>query len=135
MSDRPDRKLRIAIGENHGDLAESLSLLIDFQDDMRSVGHAASSRVMLELAAREHPDVVILDLSLDDGSSIPLMRALRSGQPHCALIAFTGHANTVLIEQCLLAGCDRVLTKARPIDELLTAVRGAAAARGAQPAT
>lgn len=132
MSDTKHKPLRIAIGENHADLAESLSLLIDLQDDMQSVGHAASSSGILALAAEESPDLFIVDLSLDDGSSIPLMKVLRARQPHCAIIAFTGLANPVLIEQCLLAGCDRVLTKAGPIDGLLAALRDAAAQRAAQ---
>ncbi|MEP7313655.1 MAG: response regulator [Pseudomonadota bacterium] len=132
MTDTNDKRLRIAIGENHTDLAESLSLLVDLQPDMQCVGHAASSSGLLALAADESPDLFILDLSLDDGSSIPLMKTLRARLPHCAIIAFTGLTSEVLVEQCLLAGCDRVLAKAGPIDGLLAALRGAAAQRSAQ---
>ena len=132
MPDINDRRLRIAIGENHVDLAESLCLLIDLQDDMRSVGHAASSSGLLALADGESPDLFILDLSLDDGSSIPVMKQLRERLPDCAIVAFTGLANTVLAEQCLLAGCDRVLTKAGPIEDLLAALREVAVQRAAQ---
>lgn len=123
MPDTNDKRLRIAIGENHADLAESLCLLIDLQDDMHCVGHAASGRDLLTLAARESPDLYILDLSLDDGSSIPLMKTLRTLQPHCAIVIFTGYLNPVLAEQCLLAGCDRVLTKTGQIESLLAALR------------
>lgn len=118
-------KHRVAVGENHPDLAESLRMLIDFQDDMQSVGHGSSSEALLALEAEQHPDVYVLDLSLDDGSSIPLMKTLREGRADCVLIAYTGHSNPALTEQCLRAGCDRVVTKAGPIEELLGAIREA----------
>jgi DNA-binding NarL/FixJ family response regulator len=39
------------------------------------------------------------------------------------LIAYTGHSNPALTDQCHKAGCDLVLTKAGPVDELLDAIR------------
>lgn len=134
MPDINDKRLRIAVGENHADLAESLCMLIDLQDDMHCVGHAPSSSGLLALASGASPDLYILDLSLDDGSSIPLMKELRARQPHCAIIAFTGLTNPVLVEQCLLAGCDSVLAKAGPIEGLLAALRDIAGQRAAQRA-
>lgn len=116
-------RYRIAIGENHPDLAQSLAMLIDFQSDMCAVGHASSSAGVLQIEASETPDAYVLDLSLDDGSSIPLMRSLRAARAHTVLIAYTGHSNASLTEQCQKAGCDKVLTKAGPVDELLDALR------------
>jgi DNA-binding NarL/FixJ family response regulator len=116
-------KYRIAIGENHPDLAESLCMLIDFQPDMESVGHGSSTTAVLEIEARCAPDAYVLDLSLDDGSSIALMRSLRSARGDTVLIAYTGHSNPALTDQCRKAGCDLVLTKAGPVDELLDAIR------------
>jgi len=132
MPDINENRLRIAIGENHADLAESLCVLIDMQVDMHCVGHAASSSDLLALATAESPDLYILDLSLDDGSSIPMMKLLRERQPHCAIVAFTGLAEPVVVEQCLLAGCDSVLTKARPIEELLETMRDVGARRAVE---
>jgi DNA-binding NarL/FixJ family response regulator len=118
-------KYRIAIGENHPDLAESLCMLIDFQEDMQSVGHGSSTAAIMDIETSQAPDAFVLDLSLDDGSSIPLMRTLRAARSETVLIAYTGHSNPALTEQCQKAGCDLVLTKAGPVDELLNAIRGA----------
>jgi DNA-binding NarL/FixJ family response regulator len=118
-------KYRIAVGENHPDLAESLCMLIDFQEDMQSVGHGSSTAAILAIEAASAPDAYVLDLSLDDGSSIPLMKLLRAARSDAVLIAYTGHSNPALTDQCQKAGCDLVLTKAGPVDELLNAIRGA----------
>ena len=127
-------KYRIAIGENHPDLAESLAMLIDFQEDMESVGHGSSTAAILAIEAASSPDAYVLDLSLDDGSSIGLMKTLRSARADAVLIAYTGHSNPALTDQCRKAGCDLVLTKAGPVDELLNAIRGALKTRR-HPAT
>lgn len=119
-------KLRLLIGENHPDLAESLAILIDFQPDLYCVGKGRSNAEIARLATQLRPDVYVLDLSLDDGSSIPLMRQLRSEQPAAAIIAYTGHSNPVLTEECQKAGCDAVVTKAGDVDELLDTIRAAA---------
>ena len=118
-------KYRIAVGENHPDLAESLCMLIDFQEDMESVGHGSNSDALMKIEQERTPDAYVLDLSLDDGSSIPLMKSLRSARADTVLIAYTGHSNPALTDQCHKAGCDLVLTKAGPVDELLGAIRKA----------
>lgn len=119
-------KLRLVIGENHPDLAESLAILIDFQADLVCVGTGRSNAEIDVLARELRPDIYVLDLSLDDGSSIPLMRTLRAAQPAATIVAYTGHSNPVLTEECQKAGCDAVITKAGDVDELLDTIRAAA---------
>ena len=115
--------LRIAIGENNADLAASLTMLIDLQPDLRCVGHAATAGGVLQLAERERPDTYVLDLTLDDGSSIPLIRTLRARQPGCAIIAFTGLGDPRLADQCRDAGCDATLRKDGQVRALLATLR------------
>ena len=115
--------LRIAIGENNSDLATALTALIDLQPDLRCVGHAATTPGVLALAERERPDSYVLDLTLDDGSAIPLIRRLRAIQPGCAIIAFTGLGDPQLAEQCREAGCDATLQKDGQVRTLLDTLR------------
>jgi len=133
MTDAAAPKYRIAIGENHPDLAESLCMLIDFQEDMQAVGHGSNTDALLSIERQSAPDAYILDLSLDDGSSIPLMKSLRGARAATVLIAYTGHSNPALTDQCRKAGCDLVLTKAGPVDELLDAIRNALIRRRSAP--
>ncbi len=100
-------------------------MLIDFQEDMQSVGHGSNTGALMAIEQSTAPDAYVLDLSLDDGSSIPLMKSLRSARADTVLIAYTGHSNPALTDQCQKAGCDLVLTKAGPVDELLNAIRKA----------
>ena len=114
----------IAIGENHPDLALTLALLIDLQDDLRCIGHSPTSSGLLTLAEREPADAYLVDLALDDGSSIPMIQSLRSRQPDCVIIAFTGLGNPTLAEQCERAGCNATLEKNGSVRQLLETLRG-----------
>jgi DNA-binding NarL/FixJ family response regulator len=120
------RPLRIVIGENNADLAMTLTLLLDAEPDMHCAVTASSMAAVL-LAVDEHaPNAFVLDLSLDDGSSLPLITILRARLPDAAIVVFTGHKNELLNQQCLRAGANGVVVKTGDFDELSAALRRAA---------
>lgn len=121
----PRRQLRLVIGENNSDLAMTLSLLLDGEPDIQCVATVGSSTAVLGTLDRAAPNAFVLDLLLDDGSSLPLIATLRARLPQAAIIVHTGYKNGVLEEQCLRAGADAVVLKTGDIDELTAAVRGA----------
>ena len=134
LSDTPappgnERSVRIVIGENNADLAVTLSVLLDAEADMRCVATASSKRAVLAAVDTHAPNAFILDLSLDDGSSLPLIAELRTRLPPAVIVIFTGHQNDWLNEQCLRAGADAVVIKSGEFEQLTSAVRQAAVRR------
>jgi len=120
-------KLRILIGENNADLAMTLNLLLDGEPDMHCVTTAGSSEAVLRGLDEHTPNAFILDLSLDDGSSLPLIGVLRKRLPSAAIVIFTGHKNELLNQQCIRAGADSVVVKTGEFEELTAALRKAMA--------
>src|SRR5579871_5390847 len=118
-------ELSIVVGENNPDLATTLCLLLETEPDMRCVATAASNRAVLEAVEQHAPNAFVLDLSLDDGSSLPLISTLRARLPHAGIVVFTGYKNTALNEQCVRAGANAVVVKTGEIDELTGALRRA----------
>jgi DNA-binding NarL/FixJ family response regulator len=140
MPDTAAISLRIVIGENNADLAVTLGLLLDAEPDMRCVATAASASAVLSTLERHSPNAFILDLSLDDGSSLPLIGKLRARLPNAVIVMFTGHCNELLKEHCLRAGADALVVKTGDFDKLTATLRGAARSAatrgsgGAEPA-
>jgi two-component system nitrate/nitrite response regulator NarL len=126
------KPLRIVIGENNADLAVTLGLLLDAEPDMLCVATGSSSSAVLSAADHHAPNAFILDLSLDDGSSLPLISMLRQRLPAAAIVVFTGHNNELLKAHCLRAGADALVVKTGDFDELTAALREAARAIGAR---
>jgi DNA-binding NarL/FixJ family response regulator len=124
MSDDP-HPIRILIGENNLDIATTLTMLLDAEPDMHCVGAVRTSQELLRIAEQETPNAFVLDLSLDDGSSMPLITTLRSRWTQAAIVVFTGHNNSLITDRCLNAGANSVVVKGGEFEELTTALRRA----------
>ncbi len=130
-ADRSEPRLRIVIGENNTDLATTVSLLLESEPDMSCCAAVSSASAVLGTLEEHSPNAFILDLSLDDGPSLPLISTLRARLPQAAIVVFTGYRNPVLNQQCLQAGANEVVVKTGDIDALIEALRRAASQGGA----
>jgi two-component system KDP operon response regulator KdpE len=92
---------------------------------------AADGESALVLAAREHPDVVILDLGLPGMDGVDVIGGLR-GWSDVAIIVLSAREQEFEKVQALDAGADDYVTKPFGMDELLARLR-AAVRRGAPP--
>ncbi len=114
---------QIGLGENNTDLATTLAQLLDMQPDMRCAGTAASCSAVLQVAQQLTIDAWLLDLALDDGSSLALIPEPRGIHPPAVIVVVTGLKSAQLTQQCLSAGADAVLAKDGQIQTLLTVLR------------
>jgi len=125
----PQPTLRLLIGENNADLATTLTMLFDAEPDIRCVAVAASGAAVLAALEAHSPNGFVLDLSLDDGSSLPLIATLRQRAPRAVIVVHTGYRSDELERRCLQSGADEVVLKTGDIDALTAALRRAAANR------
>jgi two-component system KDP operon response regulator KdpE len=97
-----------------------------FEVDLAATGEQA-----LELAARHHPDAVILDLGLPGIDGIEVAQALR-GWSTVPIIVLSARGAEAVKVAALDAGADDYVTKPFGMDELLARLR--ASLRRARPA-
>ena len=90
---------------------------------------APTGEVALALAARNHPDLVILDLGLPDMSGIEVLEGLR-GWLTAPVIVLSARTDSMEKVEALDAGADDYVTKPFGMDEFLARLR-AAVRRGA----
>ena len=88
------KPLRVLIAENHPDLSDVMSQLIDTEPDMHCVGQVSDAAEVLPKARESSADVLILDLTLQGGSGMPLIEQLTSAMPELRVIVFSGLANS-----------------------------------------
>lgn len=79
----------------------------------RRVFEARDGRECLEVARREQPDVIVLDLVLPDVDGWEAARELKTDPATSSIpiLGFTAISFDILQERALQAGCDLVLTK------------------------
>jgi len=104
-------------------------MLFDAEPDIQCVAVAASGAAVLAALEAHSPNGFVLDLSLDDGSSLPLIATLRQRAPRAVIVVHTGYRSDELERRCLQSGADEVVLKTGDIDALTAALRRAAGNR------
>jgi two-component system, OmpR family, KDP operon response regulator KdpE len=123
-----DAAVRVLVVEDEPQLARALA--INLRARNYQVDVAADGRGALDVAARRHPEIVVLDLGLPDIDGIEVIRGLRGWSKVPILVLSARHSSTEKVN-ALDAGADDYVTKPFGMDELLARLR--AAVRRSQP--
>jgi DNA-binding NarL/FixJ family response regulator len=87
----PATPVRVFVVEDSEQVRRRLDDLIA-QTGAQIAGHAAEVGAATRAILETHPDVVILDLQLADGSGFDVLRAVRDAAPEIDVYLFTNHA-------------------------------------------
>lgn len=116
--------LRVLIAENHRDLSEVMSQLIDTEPDMHCVGQVSDAESVVPMARQSSADVLILDLTLHGGSGLPLIEKLTTEMPGLRVIVFSGLADSEEVSrEARRRGAAAYVTKGCDLQILLQALR------------
>jgi DNA-binding response OmpR family regulator len=80
-------------------------------DDGLDISQAYSYKQALELFTPSHPDKIILDIALPDGSGINLLKIFKEDDPGVKVIIFTNYPKDEFKKCCLELGADRFIDK------------------------
>ena len=122
-----DTSLRVFLAEDSAPLRERIAGLLTAQH-MCIVGGAATPRQCIDEILREQPDVVVLDMQLEGGSGLEVLRAVRSAEPAIAFVVFSNHAQPPYVKRYLADGAASVLDKSLDFERLPQAVEAAGGA-------
>lgn len=119
--------MHVMIVEDHELLAESLRLALSAEGMTVTVARRFAMDEILDTAAVENPDVVLLDLDLgqDDLDGSMLIEPLTVAGSRVVVVSAS--EDRTRIGGCIESGAVGYLSKERPLDDLLAAVRQTAA--------
>jgi two-component system KDP operon response regulator KdpE len=113
---------KVLVIEDEAPLRRALRIFLEAHD--YEVVLAASGREGLDAAARDHPDVVILDLGLPDMDGVSVAAALRGWSTVPIVVLSARDAEPVKVA-ALDAGADDYVTKPFAMNEFLARLRAA----------
>jgi two-component system response regulator NreC len=119
--------LRVLLADDHVTVRHGLKLLIDGQPDMKVVAEASDGGAAVKSALALKPDVVVMDISMPGMNGLAATRALKKQQPDAAIITLTRHSDDAYLQELLRAGVSGYVLKQSAPNELLQAIRAAAA--------
>ena len=123
--------ITVALADDHQVVRVGLEQLLETFDDVTFVGSAAGGEDAITLCAAEHPDVLLLDLSMPDLDGTEVTARLREAAPSTRVVVFTSFSDRDRIVRALDNGAIGYLLKDAEPEEIHAAIQ--AASRGESP--
>ena len=117
----PSRPDHVLVVEDNVDVGDAFRVL--FESTGRRVTVARTVADALATARAEAVDLMLLDLTLPDGSGFEILEALEEPRPRVT-VALTGRDEPDIVRRCYALGCAAVLLKPVPARELLRRADG-----------
>ncbi|MCA9540460.1 MAG: response regulator transcription factor [Myxococcales bacterium] len=113
---------RIFIIDDHPVVRRGLRSLFEGDGQWVCCGEAETQTEALDRLPEAGAELVLLDLSLREGSGLDLLKTLRARFPDVAVLMVSMHDEALYADRCLRAGARGYIMKHEPADRVLEAV-------------
>src|SRR5665213_198486 len=117
------QKAKILLVDDHPLVREWLANLINQQSDLEICGDADSAPKAMQLIGTANPDVAIVDISMEGGSGLELIKNIKASHPNVMVIVLSMHDEALYGERALRAGARGYIMKREATKRVLQAVR------------
>jgi DNA-binding NarL/FixJ family response regulator len=119
--------VRVALIEDNDVFREALEMLLGLQPEVEVVASAADGDAAVALCREHKPDVVLMDYRLPGIDGVQATKQLLEVCPEVAVVCLTASANLREVDALYAAGAVACLTKDEPLEDIVEAIRKAAA--------
>ena len=119
--------IRVVIADDHRVVREGLCYLLGQEPEIEVAGEAGDGLRAVDVVAATRPDVLLLDLYMPGLDGHAVLAALRAA-PYCpAVVVLTSATGDDHLVRAVQAGATSYLLKTAPAEDVIAAVRDAAA--------
>jgi len=118
--------IKVLIADDHEVVRSGLKTLLA-DTDVEVVAEVASGDEAVKYALAHKPDVVLLDIRMHDGDGLTALGRIKLEKPEIPVLILSTFDNPTYIARSVALGASGYLLKSCTRDELLTAIRAAAA--------
>lgn len=119
--------IRILIADDHAVVRQGLRMFLSLDKDLEVVGEAVDGKQALQMAHQLRPDVVLMDLLMPVMGGVEATTAIRKQLPDTEVIALTSVLEDSSVIGAVRAGAIGYLLKDTESDDLIHAIKAAAA--------
>ena len=120
--------LRVMLVDDHELVRQGINFLLTSDRGIQIVAEGSSLAEGMVLARSTAVDVLVVDVSLGDGSGLDLVRDARGLRPRLGIVVLTMHDDDNTLLEALDAGASALVLKSGSADEVISAVKHAATA-------
>lgn len=119
-------KIRVVVVDDHEVVRRGLRGSIELEPDMTVIGEARTGADAIEAAKRLSPDVVLLDVRLEDVDGPDVCRRIVEVAPRTAVVMLSSYRHEAMILRSLAAGAKGYVVKDVQLAELMRMIRSVA---------
>jgi len=125
MSEKPGlvAKKTVLVVDDHPLMRQGLALLINQQQDMVVCGEAEEAQAAMQAIARQKPDILILDISLNGPDGLEVLKSIRASDPGLPVLILSMHDEAIYAERALRARANGYIMKQEASEKVLVAIR------------
>jgi NarL family two-component system response regulator LiaR len=119
--------LRVMIADDHRVVRDGLRFMLSQEADIEIVGEAGDGEQAIHVAAATRPDVLLLDLYMPELDGHGVLAALRDAEHQPTVVVLTSATDDDDLVRAMRAGATSYLLKTASAEQVVAAVRDAAA--------
>ena len=119
--------ITLVVADDHPIVRSGIVALLAAEPDVEVVAEAADGHEAVSAALEHRPSVVLTDLRMPNLDGVGAIEAIRADWPDAAIVVLTTYDTDEAIVRAIEAGAAGYLLKDAPSDDLVDAVRRAAA--------
>jgi two-component system NarL family response regulator len=116
-------KIRIVVVDDQEMVRHGLRRALELEPDMEVVGEARTGEEAVRVARARRPDVMLLDIKLEDIDGPEVCRRVLATAPKIAVVMLTSHLQDGMILRSLMAGAKGYVLKNVELGELKRMIR------------
>ena len=118
-------KIRVAVVDDHEMVRKGIISYLETEPSIEIVGEADSGKKAVSLVKDTKPDVVLMDLLMENGSGIDATREILSFYPECKIIIITSFYDDEQVFPAIEAGAFSYMLKTATASEVIKAIEKA----------
>ena len=116
-------KKQVFIVDDHAMFRDGLRRLIEMEGDLAVCGDAPDAETGLRELAAAKPDLVIVDISLDETNGIDLLKIIKRDYEDLPVLVVSMHSESLYGDRALRAGAMGYVMKSEPAATVIGAIR------------
>ena len=127
--------ISVVLVEDHEVTRQGIRAILAGLDDVRVVGETDSAPSAINLVNQVHPDVVVLDILLRQGTGMDVSRAVNRNVPAPKILVFTAHSDDRYVGALVKLGVNGFLLKTASAEQIVGAIHEVAKGKFVFPDT
>ena len=123
MTEVAEASIRVLIVDDFAETRENIRKLLQFESDIVVVGAARSGQEAIEIASETKPDIILMDINMEDMDGITATESILSEVPFTQVIILSVQSEQDYMRRAMMAGARDFMVKPPSSEELIATIR------------